>query len=126
MAAELRTVLRVAGEQHRDVVAVSGLQRRMGVDIDDTDRRAVGASDRPKRREHLVAEVAIDAGEKGQCHLGIGRSHRGLHDALGMAPEALSAALGRSATHPSGLGTHAHARLAHSPPLLSLSVAKNS
>jgi hypothetical protein len=56
VATELRALAWRAGEQHRDVIAILGLERRMGVDVDHGDRRRVRSGDRLDRRsQHLVA-----------------------------------------------------------------------
>src|SRR5262249_48280127 len=68
VVAELLSRRRTPGEEHWDKLAVASLERRIGIDVDDIDRRRMRRGDRPDCGEHLIAEVAIRAREQREFH----------------------------------------------------------
>ncbi len=66
--AQLVAASRLAREQHRHSVAISGLELGVCIDVDDGERRAGGRCERFERSEHLIAEVTVGAGEQGKVH----------------------------------------------------------
>src|SRR6185436_4304918 len=62
--AELLATARFADKKHRHCFAKSELERRIGIDVDDTNRCRMRGGERPQRGHHLVAEMTIRAREE--------------------------------------------------------------
>src|SRR5688500_18531541 len=58
--------LAAGGGQHRYPLAVSRLQRRIRLDVDDLQPEALASLQRAQTRDHVIAEVAPQAAVNGQ------------------------------------------------------------
>jgi hypothetical protein len=58
----------LSGEQHRHAITPTRFEGGIGVDIDLVDRNRGRCGERGDLGAHLVAEVAVGAGEQRQPH----------------------------------------------------------
>src|SRR5689334_12359110 len=64
--AQLDAAAWLSCEEHRHPVAVCGFELRIGVDVDDVERRARGRGERPHGGEHFIAEVTVGARQESE------------------------------------------------------------